>query len=185
MDHQTRFRLVVIGALASLVLICGCSTSTTTSFVTHPYPWKNEPAITFSTDLFSTVNEELVTWPDSSLCADAIGGDTGDAPWRYYWRGHRESPALVKDLALDGDWLWGATPQALLRIHRPTLTCERLDESAGAPASYLADAVGLVVDAQGRLWVAGPNGLVRHRAGEWQVLSEDRRLARAHLGRWL
>lgn len=170
-----------------VALGCGCSSSAPTILsssplasptssraptVLAPISWEMEPAVTFVPDFVSVANEKPLSWRDSSLCAGMIQTNVGGVPWHYYWRNYWEL-ALVRDLALDGDWLWVATPQALLRIHRPTLTCERLDESAGAPASHLAGATGLVVDAEGWLWVVGPNGLVRHRAGVWEVVSEE------------
>jgi ligand-binding sensor domain-containing protein len=168
------FLFIVVVALA-----CGCSDLGDTAplaALSPALPTEARPAFSVATllpDSLLHVNQvsSHVTWSDLPLCADLVEKDEGDHVWHYAWR-TSFTPSVVRSLAVDGDWLWAVTPQALWRIHRPTMTCERLGESHGVPARYLAGIRGLVVDSEGWLWVYGP-GLLRHRAEKWEVVTDE------------
>lgn len=79
------------------------------------------------------------------------------------WRPQRSTDDKVHDLAVDGEWLWVAASQGLVRLNQRTLTYEMFP--------HLNSVYTLLVDDQGRLWVGGRHGLVRYDDdGSWTVI---------------
>ncbi len=84
-----------------------------------------------------------------------------DSRWHHYWR-PTGKPVQVHDLAVDGEWLWIATAQGLMRVNQHTLVYERFSHTGGLPGVPVKDASRLLVDDEGRLWAGGRDGLARY-----------------------
>jgi diguanylate cyclase (GGDEF)-like protein len=83
-------------------------------------------------------------------------------------------------MARDGS-LWASTDGAgLFRadIHAPTLRFEPVDLPNGSPQEYMSD---VRQDAQGRIWVAGQNGLAMLENGHWRRFTTKDGLRRDYL----
>jgi hypothetical protein len=155
-DHQTRFRLVAIGALVLLVWVCGCSTSTTTSLPVS----LSASSKAFPMDVsYSTSGPSLTVVPRMSTAtlALAVAPGTNMPPTPV---GLIPAGPAAFDLARDdAGRLWAATEAGLL-----------LFENGGErwqPTEITVSAL-VAADGQGGLWAVLRSGeqWVYHFDGE-------------------
>jgi hypothetical protein len=119
--------------------------------------------------LLSACRGATSTPPPQPLC-DLVLPEPG--PWRQVWR-CRSDPAGVNDMLHDGDWLWVATPNDVVRLDLRTLDCTRFSHTAGDPEVPLKGVRALLLDPKGRLWAGGGKRLARFDGQKWQAVYPD------------
>jgi len=101
------------------------------------------------------------------LCGVALPEDEG--PWQQVWRSIAGESG-VSTLLREGDWLWAATPDDVVRIDLQTLDCTRFTRTEGEPEVPLRGVRALLTDPDGRLWAAGDEGLARFDGVGWRAV---------------
>jgi len=107
--------------------------------------------------------------PPQPLCGVAL---PEQGAWRWVWRSHLPE-AGIWAVARDGDRLWLATPDDLVRLDLDTLECTRFAHTEDEPALPLSDVRALAPDPEGRLWAAGDHGLARFDGVRWRAVLTD------------
>lgn len=157
-------RMILLSTSASIVLglaaACQCGTLTVTGtpsdtlLGTPPGPTV-QPAFDF------VVREGETVQP---LCGVARPEST---PWQQVWRSGLFDTSGVNALLRDGDWLWIATPQDVVRLNLETLECIRFTSVDGGD-EMLTGVRALLPDSEGRVWAAGHSALYCFDGENWQ-----------------
>lgn len=161
----TTIRLVFWLSIGVAVALAGCGplsiTTTPPATPTAPYITPDSaPTLTPDSTMPSAVESIPSSRPLPVSIASIIRRDN-DAGWRHYWS-HSSQQVSVYSLAYDGQWLWIATEEGMIRLNPDSLEYE-LFPSTGTSSDVALDRVyRLAVDDQGQLWAAGQHGLVRY-----------------------
>lgn len=105
------------------------------------------------------------------ISSSAIIQQNDDAGWHHYWAATSQV-VRVYDLSADGEWLWIAASQGIIRLNQLSLEYKLFSHTGTSPDIMLNHVSTLAVDNQGRLWAGGTHGLVRYTDKEgWKVIS--------------
>jgi hypothetical protein len=158
-----RIDVLVCIALVGFVTACRCATFTpsVTPPGTPPGPTV-QPAFDFAVRKDETVQP---------LCGVALPESTS---WQHVWRSRSSNTKSgVNALLRDGDWLWVATPQDVVRLNLDTLECTRFTSVDGSD-EMLTGVQILLADPEGRVWAAGYGELYLFDGESWQSVQLDR-----------
>ncbi len=127
------------------------------------------PAVTPSVAVPAGIGKTPSSRPLPVSIASIIRRDD-DAGWRHYWS-HSSQQVSVYSLAYDGQWLWIATEEGMIRLNPDSLEYELFSSTGTSPDVALDRVYRLAVDDQGQLWAAGQHGLVRHsKSVGWKAI---------------
>ena len=106
------------------------------------------------------------------LCGVALPESTA---WQQVWRRAKsyKNDSGVNDLLRDGDWLWVATPQDVVRLNLDTLECTRFTSVDGSD-EMLTGVQVLLAGPEGRVWAARYGELYLFDGKSWRFVQLDR-----------
>lgn len=149
------------------IALAGCAPSSlTTTPPTYIAPGSESTAALDSAILTAVVHSAR---PLPIYIASIIRRDD-DAGWRHYWATSSQQ-VPVNALAYDGQWLWIATAEGMIRLDPDSLEYELFSSTGSSPDIALDQVYTLIMDDQGQLWAGGVHGLVRYsKSAGWKVI---------------